>query len=81
MFGFSIGKILLTAAVIAAVWFVAKSIGGRNRMAAKKAAATPEPTPDDQVEDLLACPICGAYGKAGAAACDRADCPRNNADA
>jgi len=81
MFGFSIGKILLTAVVIAAVWFVAKSIGGRNRMAAKGNAATPKQPADDQVEDLVACPICGAYGEAGAAACDRADCPRDSASA
>ena len=79
MFGIGIGKLLLTAAVIAAVWFVAKSIGRRNRMTNKGDVATPGQPPEGQVEDLVACGVCGAYGKAGAAACDRADCPRAGA--
>ncbi len=79
MFGIGIGKLLLTAAVIAAVWFVAKSIGRRNRMTNKVDVATPGQPPEGQVEDLVACAVCGAYGKAGAAACDRADCPRAGA--
>ena len=49
-------------------------------MASKGKAATPKQKADDKVEDLVACPVCGAYGEAGAAACDRTDCPRDSAN-
>jgi len=87
MLGFSFSKILFTAVMIMAVWWVYRKInlltGGeqqpkpkvkRKRSGAKKA---PETGPQE-VEDLAACPACGAYAAAGAnPGCGRAakDCP------
>jgi len=76
MFGLSLSKIALTAAVIFAVWYGFKYLGrltGPSKSAAgprDRSAAAPT------VEDLQKCEVCGTYvAPDSAAACDRADCP------
>ncbi len=78
MFGFSLIKLLFTAAVIAAVWYGYKWIG---RIQAQRAAegklggARPRPGPA-AVEDMIRCPVCDSFVTASAAtSCGREDCP------
>jgi hypothetical protein len=90
MLGFSLSKILFTAVMIMAVWWVYRQInrltGGETRPKARvdkarKAAenvAAARAASADGVEDLTACPTCGAYVAAGLnPGCGRAakDCP------
>ena len=84
MFGFSIQKLILLAAVVAAVWYGFKFLGRlqetrkaeaklREGKAAKPARQPREskkdsaggPDASGQVEDLVQCPACGAYVRAG----------------
>ncbi|MCG8694113.1 MAG: hypothetical protein MI806_23145 [Minwuiales bacterium] len=77
MFGFSLTKLLFTAAIIAAVWYAFKFVGrlnageknkGREKV---KARATKK-----SVEDLVQCPVCETFVQADGGPCERADCPR-----
>ncbi len=68
MFGLSLSKILLTAAVILAVWYGFKYVGRLGRPSSRSAASA-------TVEDLRKCEVCGTFVAAGAApACNRDDC-------
>ncbi len=90
MFGFSLQKFLVLAAVIAMVWYGFKYVGrlqdqrkaggGLGARAARRSkqrggASAAEPrTPE--AEDMVACPACQAYVQVrGATRCDRSDCP------
>ncbi len=90
MFGFSLQKFLVLAAVIALVWYGFKYVGrlqdqrkaggGLGRRAARRSkprggTSAAEPgTPE--AEDMVACPVCQAYVQVhGATRCDRSDCP------
>lgn len=96
MLGFSFSKILFTIVMIMAVWWVYKQInrigdesgrpkvGGKAKSRARSGTgrAAQEPDPDNMqtVEDLAACPSCGAYVAAGSnPGCGRPakDCPMN----
>ena len=63
MFGFSIPKIIFTAAVIAAVWYGFKWLNRRQQVEAERAQAALNKggaeAPD--VEEMVPCPDCGAY--------------------
>ena len=84
MFGLSIGKLLLTAAVIAGVYYGWKWLG---RVQAQRAAdekrvrrehkrKRPSPPPATEAVDMTPCPTCGDYVSAeGATHCGRKDCP------
>lgn len=89
MFGFSLSKVLLTAIVIAIVWYGWKWM---NRVQARRRGELDEfgrrPVRGSQggqpkrrgrraaTEDLVQCKVCGDYvPAAGGAACDRSDCP------
>lgn len=76
MFGFSLAKLLVLAAIIAAVWYGFKIIARRNLASQKKVA---DDTDDDariSAEDTVQCVRCGTYVVVqGATSCDRADCP------
>ena len=90
MFGFSLQKLLVLAAVIALVWYGFKFVGrlqdqrkadgGLGARAARRpkrrgSAPATEPRAQD-AEDMVACPVCQAYVQArGATRCDRSDCP------
>ncbi len=75
MFGISLFKILLTGAVILAVWYGFKylgRLGGRiSGSDGDKGGSTAT------VEDLRQCDVCGTFVAPDAAStCDRDDCPR-----
>ncbi len=90
MFGFSLQKLLVLAAVIALVWYGFKFLGRLQdqrkagaglgprpprRSKTRGRAAAAEPRVQD-AEDMVACPVCQAYVQArGATPCDRSDCP------
>ena len=89
MFGFSIQKLLVLAAVIGAVWYGFKMIGrldqarkaeGKGRNAGKPSwwpsrdGGSQAGAPE--AEDMVQCPTCQAYVPArGAKACEREGCP------
>jgi hypothetical protein len=74
MFGFSLAKLLVLAAIIAAVWYGFKIIGRRNQ-----SPKVPRDEPKAgriAAEDTVECARCGTYVvPAGAVSCGRADCP------
>jgi uncharacterized protein len=90
MFGLpSIQKLLVLAAVVAAVWFGFKLIG---RLSAQRKAeqklrggqgggqggrgARDAARAELRAEEMEPCPVCGAYVASGKArSCGRADCP------
>ena len=77
MFGFSLTKLLFTAAVIAAVWYGYKWVGRiqSQRTAEDKLDGNrPQPSPA-AVEDMIRCPVCDSFVAAHAASCGRGDCP------
>lgn len=89
MFGFSFSKILFTIVMIAVVWWVYRQINlmtdGSNKPrvktkndAGRNSQREADPNAASTVEDLSACPACGAYVAAGSnPGCGRAakDCP------
>lgn len=91
MFGFSLQKILVLVAIIAAVWYGFKFLSrldalrkaeakvrhakGKSRGKSKDGGKAATPAADD-VEDMVQCPTCGAYVAAGTrCSCGRDDCP------
>jgi len=81
MFGLSFAKILLIAAVMAAVWYGFKYLTRPEKDAAEdKRAQKPKPGPAAgggarAVEDMVRCRVCGAYQARNAGPCERKDCP------
>ncbi len=83
MFGFSIQKLIVLAAVIAAVWYGFKFIGRLDKARkhdAKLARKAPRDTahggPDADAEEMERCEVCSAYVSArNPASCGRGDCP------
>jgi uncharacterized iron-regulated membrane protein len=77
---FSMNKLLILAAAIAVVW-----LGFRWWQRQQVARREPPPQARNQrpragaVEDMRACRVCGTYIPAGAAPCERADCPQRDA--
>ncbi len=83
MFGFSIAKLIVLAAVIAAVWYGFKFIGRLDKARKHAAKLTRDGTRDGagaapaaETEDMERCEACDAYVSArNPASCGRADCP------
>jgi len=85
MLGFSIQKLLILAAIIAAVWYGFKYIGrldesrkadAKLREAQKTSNDKKERRSVEETEDMVQCPVCSAYVSAQAPGnCGRADCP------
>lgn len=89
MFGFSLQKLLVLAAIVAAVWYGFRFLG--QVQAARKAeeraqARRPgwrermtgraKKTPAAEAEDMVVCPVCQAYVSArNPSNCGRAGCP------
>ncbi len=87
MFGFSLQKLMLLAAIIGAVWYGFKFISrlqeareleaknGSSRMS-KSRRRGPAKSPESEAEAMIECPVCKTYVAArGAGNCGRADCP------
>lgn len=89
MFGFSLQKLLVLAAVIGAVWYGFKWISRLQQVRDAQDGTKPkkrrwpgtarrakEEPPQKAAEDMTECPVCGTFVAArGAAACGRTDCP------
>lgn len=86
MFGFSLQKILVLAAIVAAVWYGFKWVSrlqaardAENKAkggAARRRAPSQARAEADDAEDMVQCPVCRAYVQArGASSCGRSDCP------
>lgn len=85
MFGLSLGKLLFTIFVVAAVFFgwrwltrVQSVRGVTSRRVREKAERPSAPSAPPAVEavDMVACPVCGDYVPAkGAQSCGRSGCP------
>ena len=82
MLGLSIGKLLLTAAVIAAVFYGWKWLArvqqlgpaAKKKVNRKTGGNAPPPAPD--AVDMVQCPACGDFIAAhGSRSCGRDDCP------
>jgi uncharacterized protein len=74
MFGFSLAKLLVLAAIIAAVWYGFKIIGRRNQ--GPKVADDKPDAGRIAAEDTVECPRCATFVvPGGATSCGRADCP------
>lgn len=77
---FSMNKLLILAAAIAIVWF-----GFRWWQRQQLASREPPRRTRNQragsgaVEDMRACRACGVFIAAGAAPCERPDCPQRDA--
>ncbi len=85
MFGFSLQKLLVLAAIVAAVWYGFKLLT-RLQEARKTDAALRQNTAKrpgaargdaaGKAEDMVQCPVCQAFVPArGTSNCGRADCP------
>jgi len=87
MFGFSLQKLIVLIAIVAAVWYGFKWVSRLQaaRDAELKAKGTRAAKPrkpgrrspaSDDAEDMVQCPVCRAYVQArGASSCGRSDCP------
>ncbi len=90
MFGFSLQKFLVLAAVIALVWYGFKYVGRlqdqrkaggglgarAGRRPKRRGGGSAAEPKTAEVEDMVVCPVCQAYVQArGASRCDRSDCP------
>ena len=75
MFGISLSKILLTGAVILAVWYGFKYLG---RLGGRISGSDGDNDGTAAtVEDLRRCDVCGTFVAPDATPiCDRDDCPR-----
>ena len=86
MFGFSLPKLLVLAAILTAVWYGFKFIGrldqerrGSLKDRVKRAAGAGKPEPAEApaaVEEMVQCRVCGVFMPTGdVAACGKPDCP------
>lgn len=89
MFGFSLSKLLVLAAVIGAVWYGFKLVSrlqearelDQKKPRGQKPGrvwwrATRAKTADRATEDMVQCPVCQTYVAAqGTGSCGRPDCP------
>lgn len=74
MFGFSLPKLMVLAAIVAAIWYVYRLIerrtGGKRKGGSRGGGDAP------QAVDMNKCTVCGDYVSAETPnACDRAGCP------
>ncbi len=76
MFGLSLSKIALTAAVIFAVWYGFKYLGRLTGPAKPGGSDGDKAAVSPTVEDLQQCAVCGTYvAETPPPSCDRDDCP------
>ncbi|MBV8090063.1 MAG: hypothetical protein JO139_10910 [Alphaproteobacteria bacterium] len=71
---FALPKLIVIIVVLVAAWVGYRWLNGVARELPRRRTASPRaaiPT-----EDLVACPVCGAYIAAGARGCGRPDCPQ-----
>lgn len=77
MLGFSLSKLLVLAALVAAAWYGLRWVQRRQHLQRSAERDRVEEDRASAAQDLVACPRCGVFVAAGAGrACDRPDCPR-----
>lgn len=72
------GKILLTVAVVAVIWFAFHHFARKRTRTGRRGDDRPpsKPGPEIQAETMVECRVCGTWQPArGAKACGRTDCP------
>ncbi len=78
MFGFSLSKLLVLAAIVMAVWYAFKFIARldqRRKREIKARHDNPAGVPE-KPEEMVQCPVCQSYVAAqGVGPCGRDDCP------
>ncbi len=67
-------KLFLIVLVAFGVWYATRWLNGPPRKTVRRRPAAAPPPP--AVEDLTACPACGAYVAADARSCGKPGCPR-----
>ncbi|MBM3569226.1 MAG: hypothetical protein FJX46_10800 [Alphaproteobacteria bacterium] len=74
----SFTKILLLLALAVGIYLLWRGFKAHKRAASPPPLenAAPDSRSANAVEDLTACPACGAYMAVNSPACGRADCPR-----
>jgi uncharacterized protein len=78
MLGFSLTKIVVLAAIVAAVWYGFKVVGRHEKRRKEDLAVSRKPEPVDvkDVGEMIKCPKCDAFVAAnGAMNCGRSNCP------
>ncbi len=87
MFGFTLQKLLVLAAIVAAVWYAFKFVGRldqrrKREIKAGRAGANPaggaatDAGVPEKPEEMVQCPVCESYVAAqGVGPCGRDDCP------
>ncbi len=74
MFGFSLPKLIVLAAIVAGIWYVFKFIGRRTGPKVKD--KSPGANGGPEAVDMNKCAVCGDYLSAEApSGCGRSDCP------
>jgi hypothetical protein len=74
----SIREILFTAVVVVIIWLAFGWIRRAQELRASRGATVKSAAARKGiVEDMIACPVCGAYGTPDAGACGRPDCQRS----
>jgi uncharacterized protein len=75
MFGFGLGKLVVLALIVAAVWYGFKFVGRLDRQRKRKLKEDRKEAADS-IDEMEKCPVCGTYVVAGSAAdCGRPGCP------
>lgn len=76
MLGFSLSKLLVLAALIAAVWYGFRWLQRRQQIQQSAERDKVERDAGSSSEDLVPCSQCGVFvPAAGKRSCGRADCP------
>ena len=81
MFGFSLTKLLVLAAIVSAIWYAFRLIGRldqRRKREIKARRDNPGGVADvpGKPEEMVQCPVCESYVAAlGVGPCGRDDCP------
>lgn len=87
MFGFSLYKLLVLAAILGAIWYAFKFIGRldqrrKRALKTRREGANVETAGGEtaggvaRAEEMVQCPVCQVYVAAGGAGhCGREDCP------
>jgi hypothetical protein len=71
---FAFPKLIVLILIVVGAWVGYRWLNGLTRELGNRRPAAPRPAIN--VEDLVACGVCGAYVAAAAPGCGRPDCPR-----
>ena len=71
---FGIREIILTAIIVAVIWYGFKFVN-RHRSAAKPGVSETAGTPDPGAVEMRACHVCGVYVATGSSDCGTVGCP------